>query len=174
MQTAQARGHTSYLPEQAGTTATKFFDALVNMIFTPVDSDEHDAREQLELDPKYLDPGEWNLPNDFIVLQSKRKSPYSEEKYLPAGLSFRFDEHPHTPLIEFKLSFDKASVYETPSKQFRVYRCYTMTDQRYRKYSLNVYFLKSSEKLGNFLFYGTAIPLDLLRSILEDASRGMK
>jgi hypothetical protein len=48
-----------------------------------------------------------------------------------------------------------------------------MTDQRYREHSLNVYFLKSSEKVGKF-FYGTAIPLALLRSILEEASLGMK
>jgi hypothetical protein len=51
-QTSQIRGQTSILPEPAATIAAKFVDPLVNMILTPTDSDEHDAREQLGIRPQ--------------------------------------------------------------------------------------------------------------------------
>ena len=161
--------------EDAAFIAAQFYYGVVTMILTPaviktpMDSKEDDVREHVRTDPKYLDPDEWKLPADFILFRTERKSLYYEARYRPAGLDFRFDERPTTVPIKFNLSFDEASIYETISQLFRVYHCHEMTDKRYREYTMKVYYMKSSQDPEKFLFYGISIPLNLLRSILQDA-----
>jgi hypothetical protein len=174
-QTVQATGQSSDLPESMGSMAAKFADAVVLVQLKPLNSDERDEWVQVGIDPQYFDPGEWKLPEDFIVFRKEGKSAYSEAKYRAASLRFRFVEHPHTPSIDLKLPWDSDGVYETPSKMFRVHNYHNHrqgADGRgYGEYRVKVYYQKSSEGGDDFLYYGILIPLNLLRLILQEVEK---